>query len=139
MVTNLPKDGHQFSKGGSLAIPSMGNTIQRLIQRYGCIPSQGWSTTKNRIATTIPRMVITFPRTVTHHFQDGQLDLKFDSKAAQLVPFKILLNSTLSHMEVGRVGSQIYCIAVEIYDSLIDDLSVIDKESFVYCLVYTTT
>ena len=30
-------------------------------------------------------MVITFPRTVNHPFQVGQLDLEFDSSAAQLV------------------------------------------------------
>ena len=28
-----------------------------------------------------PGMVITFPKTVTHHLQDDQLDLEFDSSA----------------------------------------------------------
>ena len=41
-------------------------------------PTVEWS-------TTIPGMVVTFLRTVTHHFLDGQLDLEFDSNAAQLV------------------------------------------------------
>ena len=30
-------------------------------------------------------MVITFPSTVTHHLQDGQVDLEFDFSTAQLV------------------------------------------------------
>ena len=36
-------------------------------------------------STTIPGMVTTFPRTVTHHYHDGQLDFEFDSSAAQHV------------------------------------------------------
>ena len=36
-------------------------------------------------STTIPAMVITFLRMVTHHFQDGQQNLEFDSSATKLV------------------------------------------------------
>ena len=58
------------------------------IQRYGCkqapVCSVEWS-------TNIPGMVITFPRLVTHHFQDGQLDMEFDSSEAQIVLLLLLL------------------------------------------------
>ena len=42
-------------------------------------------------STNIPGMVITFPRLVTHHFQDGQLDMEFDSSEAQIVLLLLLL------------------------------------------------
>ena len=35
--------------------------------------------------TTIHGIVITFPSTVTHHLQDGELDFGIDSSAAMLV------------------------------------------------------
>ena len=69
IVTHFLKDGHQPS-------PGWPNTILRMVTHHSATVI--W-------ATTIPRMVIIFPRTVTHHFQDGQLELEFDSSAAQLV------------------------------------------------------
>ena len=41
-------------------------------------------------------MVVTFPRTVTHHFQDGLLDLEFDSSAAKLVNLDVILAQLVS-------------------------------------------
>ena len=73
-VANLPKDGHPFSKEWS-------PTISKMVKQHpqDCqTPSPGWS-------TTIPWMVNTFTTTVTQHFQDGQLDLEFDFRTAQLV------------------------------------------------------
>ena len=54
-------------------------------------------------------MVVTVPRTVTHHFQDGQLDLECDPSAAQLV------NSIMKHMEnsdiklMKNLSQQLHC------------------------------
>ena len=72
-VTNLPKDGHPFYKGWSPTIP----TLVKHHPHDGHLQTVEWP-------TTIPGTVITFLRTVNHHFQDGQLDLEFDSCAAQL-------------------------------------------------------
>ena len=41
------------------------------VQWYSCTPSPGWSLNNTRM--------------VTHHLQDGHLDLEFDSSASQLV------------------------------------------------------
>ena len=80
-VTNLPKDGHPFSKGWSPTNPRMVPPSKGMVTYHpqdGHQPTVEWS-------TTILWMVISFPRMVTHHFQDDQLDLEFDSSADQLV------------------------------------------------------
>ena len=46
--------------------------------------------------TTIHRIVITYPSTVTHHLKDGQLDLEFDSSAAKLVNLVAILTQLVS-------------------------------------------
>ena len=46
--------------------------------------------------TTIHRIVITYPSTVTHHLKDGQLDLEFDSSAAKLVNLVAILAQLVS-------------------------------------------
>ena len=67
MVKHHPLDGHSPSKGIVAHHP-----------KHDHLVAVKW-------LPTMPGMVITFPRTVTHHFQDGQLDLEFDSSVAQLV------------------------------------------------------
>ena len=75
MVPNGPQDGQTPSPGGSPS-KDLSPTKPRkatyhhqdghpLSQQYGCKTSPGWSV-------------------VTHHLKDGQLDLEFDSSAAQL-------------------------------------------------------
>ena len=56
MVGNYPQDDHKQSKGMVKHHPQDGHQL-----------TEEWS-------TTFLGMVITFLRTVTHHFQDGQLD-----------------------------------------------------------------
>ena len=46
--------------------------------------------------TTIHRIVITYPSTVTHHLKYGQLDLEFDSSAAKLVNLVVILAQLIS-------------------------------------------
>ena len=85
MVTNLPKDGYPFSKDWSPNIP-------RRVKHHGQDgnpPYKGWSPTNQRNAThpSTVEWSPTFPRAVTYHIQDGQLNLEFDSCAAQIVVF----------------------------------------------------
>ena len=89
MVNHHPKEGHPPSKIWS---PTNLRKAARhhqeghpLSQGYDCTPSPWWSPSNSLKLTTIHRIVITFPSTVTHHLQDGQLDLGFDSSAAKLV------------------------------------------------------
>ena len=94
MVTHFPEDGHQPSPGWSPTIPRMVNyhpqdghpPLKGMVTHHpqgGHPPTVKWW-------ITIPGMVVTVPRTVTHHFQDGQLDLEIDSRAAQLVSFNVV-------------------------------------------------
>ena len=69
----VPKDHHPFSNGCS---PSTLSMVNHYTQDSHALAEE-WS-------TTIPGMVINFPKTVTHHFQDGQLAMEFDSSPAQL-------------------------------------------------------
>ena len=93
MDTNFLKDGHPFYKGWSPTIPMMvkhhaqdGDTSSKVIAVNH--PQDGHPLTIEW-STTIPEMVNTFNRTVTHHIQDGQLDLEFDSSTGQLVNSKL--------------------------------------------------
>ena len=81
------------------------NTIPRMVTHYpkdGHPPIIEWS-------TSIRGIVITFSRKVTHHFQDGPLDLECDPSAAQLV------NSIMKHMEnsdiklMKNLSQQLHC------------------------------
>ena len=81
MVTYHPQDGHPPSPGGSLTIRSL--VIHQ--SRKSRQASSGWSPTNSRMVPTNSLDCYRFPRTVTRHLQDGQLDIEFDSCAAQLV------------------------------------------------------
>ena len=72
-VTNLPKDGQPLSRGWSTTIPWM-------VKHH---PHNGKTPSKGMLAYP-PQDGQPFPRTVTHHIQDGQLDAEFDSSTAQL-------------------------------------------------------
>ena len=82
MVTNHPQDGQTPS-------PQCSPTIQR----YACRPQDGHPPTVEW-STIIPGMIITFSKTVTHHFQDGQLDLEFDSSVVQFLFFFVYCSHT---------------------------------------------
>ena len=116
MVTNNPEDGHPFSKGWSPTISKMDTqhpqedhppfkgwspTNQRkathhhldghqLSQGYGHTPSPGWTLTNIRMVSHHPWDSYPHTNTVTHHLQDGQIDLECDSCAAQLVILLLL-------------------------------------------------
>ena len=120
MVTNLPEDGHSFSKDGQQLSPGWSPTISRRVTHH---PKFCHPPTRGRLPTiigrvtvpmiwshTIPKMVThqqykahhhsqyynTFPSTVTHHLKDGQLDLEFDSSAAKLVNLVVILAQLVS-------------------------------------------
>ena len=73
MVTHVPKDTHQPSR-------------KDMVKHH---PHDGQPTTVEW-SPTIPGMVITFHKTVTHHLQDGPQDLQFDSSTTQLVLILLL-------------------------------------------------
>ena len=89
MVINHPQDGHPLSPGGS---PSTYSLVTHH-PKEGRPPSSGWSPTVLRIwLHTIPMMVThqqynahPYPWDGYHFLQGRQLDLEFDSSAAQLV------------------------------------------------------
>ena len=126
VVTNLPEDGHHPqnghppSPGGSSTIqnfvthqhegsctPSSGGSLSQL---YGRTPSIWWSPTNSIKLTTIHRIIINFPSTVTHYVKDGQLDLEFDSSAAKLVNLVVILaqlvSSSVAQLVIFSSGHQ---------------------------------
>ena len=71
-------------------------------------------------STNIPGMVITFPRLVTHHFQDGQLDMEFDSSEAQIVLLLLLLipkQTFKAWSKSGEFNCFIVVVAIVVVDS----------------------
>ena len=120
MVSSLPKDGHLFSKLWSQMIPRMvkphpqecypptkglsptnprkdihhhqdGNLLAK---RYGWTPSPEWSSKNCRM--------------VTHHINDGQLDLEFDSSPAQQDSWRTWCG-TATHPSLCIVVSWLHC------------------------------
>ena len=78
MVTNLPEDGHPFSKYGHQPSPGWSTTIPRRVTHHpkfgheeSCPSSLGGSTTDPRIGShTIPMMVTHQQYKANHHPQD---------------------------------------------------------------------
>ena len=100
MVTNHSQDGPPPSKSRSPT--NMRNAAHHhrnghpLCQGYGPTPSPWWSPTNSVKLTTIHRIVIAFPSTVTHHLKDSKLDLEFDSRAVKLVNLVVILAQLVS-------------------------------------------
>ena len=110
----VPKDRDPFSNGCS---PSTLSMVNHYTQDSHALAEE-WS-------TTIPGMVINFPKTVTHHFQDGQLDLEFDSSTAQLVFYYFHLNQFRVKAIKFLMQIALFKTTHEILDNLLE------QESFI--------
>ena len=75
MVTNIPQDGQTPLTGRS-------PTIQRLVTHK---PIEATHHNQDGQPPTVEWSPTIHGRIITHHLQDGQLDLELNSSAAQLV------------------------------------------------------
>ena len=121
IVPNDPQYGQTPSPGGSPIIQILPPTNPRnathhhldghpLSKRYGCTPSPGWSANNSRI--------------VTHHLQDCQIDLEFDSSAAKLVSFFFPYNPIFS-----PIFTFIFCFCFPIFIRVVTILYILTEDT----------
>ena len=63
-------------------VTSLLKEVSHIFQRMVTDPPQDDHPLTVEWSPPLPKMIIPFPRMVTHHFQDVQIDLEFDPSAA---------------------------------------------------------